>query len=174
MNKSEKLRLKRDELKRKLLSKIQSISSKNFANKQAAILPEVRKVDGLCSYYSPFSRNYLIPIIQRQWASHCAYPHKVNVTIFTTPQVGSCQLLSNGYGDQLLLNIALDCPEDYKRLCKFKKHRFYKLFKGDNGIYELEFGGVTDAAIQITSEILTDVFDIPVGKEIATTFETWG
>ncbi len=117
--------------------------------------------------------NYLIPIMQQQWASHCAYPSKVNVTMFTAYPEGGCQLLSNGHGDQLLLNIALDRPEDYKRLCKFKKHRFYNLFKGDNEIYELEFGGVTDAAIQITSEILTDVFDIPVDKEIATTFETW-
>lgn len=116
--------------------------------------------------------NYLIPIMQRQWASHCAYPNSVSVTLFNTHANEGCQLLSNST-DKLLLNIALDRPEDYKTLCKFKKHRFYNLFKRDGEIYELEFGDLTDSAIQITSEILTDVFDIPVDKEIATTFETW-
>ncbi len=116
--------------------------------------------------------NYLVPIMQRQWASYCAYSNKITMTLFET-HAGGCQLLSNGRGDRLLLNIALDRPEDYTTLYKFKKHRFYDLFKGDNEIYELEFGGITDAAIQITSEILTDVFDISVDKEIATTFETW-
>lgn len=116
--------------------------------------------------------NYLIPIMQRQWASHCAYPNAVSVTIFKTYANEGCQLLSNS-ADKLLLNIALDRPEDYKTLCKFKRHRFYNLFKRDSEIYELEFGGVTDAAIQITSEILTDVFDIPVDQKITTTFETW-
>lgn len=44
------------------------------------------------------------------------------------------------------INIALDCPEDYMMLCKFKKHRFYNLFRRDGEIYELEFGGTTDVA----------------------------
>ncbi len=167
ISKEEVLRQKRDELKRKLLS---SKDRGTLSNKRPTILPEGR-VWVPRPYYSPFPGNYLVPIMQRQWASHCAYPSKVNVTMFTTYQ-GGCQLLS-GKGNQLFLNIAFYLPEDYDSLCKFKKHRFYNLFKGDNEIYEIEFGGVTDAAIQITSEILTDVFDIPVYKEIATTFETW-
>ncbi len=104
--------------------------------------------------------------------THSAYPNAVSVTIFKTHANEGCQLLSNS-ADKLLLNIALDRPEDYKTLCKFKKHRFYNLFKRDGVIYELEFGGVTNAAIQIASEILTDIFDIPINREIVTIFEIW-
>lgn len=107
--------------------------------------------------------NFLIPIIRRQWDTHCAYPNAVVWTIFEVD--GGCQLLSNS-NDQLLLNLALDQPQDFESLCKFKSFRFYNLFSNDGNIFTLEFGGLTDAAIQITSELLTDVFNIPIDKEI--------
>lgn len=108
--------------------------------------------------------NFLVPIMQRQWDTHCKYP---NVPVWTIFDVngGCCQLVSNSE-DQLMLNLALDQPMDYESLCKFKKFRFYNLFHGYKNIFELEFGGLTDAAIQITSELLTDVFGVSVNKEI--------
>ena len=108
--------------------------------------------------------NYLLPIMQRQWETHCKYPNAVVFTLFDVKQ-GGCQLLSNTK-DQLVLNLALDQPCDYKTLCKFKKFRFYNLFQNDNNIYLLEFGGLTDAAIQVTSELFTDVFEVSIYDEI--------
>ncbi len=115
-------------------------------------------------------QNFVIPIMQRHWDTHCANPTSVVFTLFNI--AGACQLLSNRH-DQLLLNIALDQPQDQQNLLKFKKHRFYNLFKGDGNIYELEFGGMTDEAVQITSEILTDVFGVSVNQEINTIVEVY-
>lgn len=110
------------------------------------------------------SENYLLPIMQRQWETHCKYPNAVVFTLFDV-KGGGCQILSNKK-DQLVLNLALDQPCDYETLCKFKKFRFYNLFHNDNNIYLLEFRGLTDAAIQITSELLTDVFGVSIYDEI--------
>lgn len=108
--------------------------------------------------------NYLLPIMQRQWEAHCKYPNAVVFTVFDVKE-GGCQIVSNKK-DQLVLNLALDQPCDYGTLCKFKKFRFYNLFQNDSNIYLLEFGGFTDAAIQITSELLTDIFGVSIYDEI--------
>lgn len=54
---------------------------------------------------------------------------------------------------------------------KFKKHPFYTLFEGEDGVYELELDEVTHVSVQIISAILKDIFDIPINKEIETIFE---
>lgn len=109
-------------------------------------------------------KNYLVPIMQRQWETHCKHPNAVVFTLFNV-KGGGCQLLSNTK-DQLVLNLALDQPGDYEALSRFKRFKFYNLFYNDRNIYLLEFGGLTDAAIQITSELLTEVFGVSIYEEI--------
>lgn len=81
--------------------------------------------------------NFLVPIMQRQWDTHCKYP---NVPVWTIFDVngGCCQLVSNSE-NQLMLILALDQPMDYESLCKFKEFRFYNLFHGYKNIFELDF-----------------------------------
>lgn len=52
---------------------------------------------------------YVKALLQRQWASHCAYPNAIFVTIFKTRK-GCCQLVSN-IRDSLLLNIGFQNPD---------------------------------------------------------------
>lgn len=118
--------------------------------------------------------DYVTALLQRQWASHCAYPNSVVVTIFKTRE-GGCQLVSNSMNN-LLLNISFEDSSgrrEYELENKFKQHPFYTYFAGEDGIYELEFGGVTQMAVQITLAILRDVFDIDTNNEIATSFEDY-
>lgn len=118
--------------------------------------------------------DYVTALLQRQWASHCAYPDTIFVTIFKTRK-GCCQLVSN-VKDSLLLNIDFQNPDGsiaQELENRFRQHPFYSYFTGEDGIYALEFGRVTQMAVQITSAILRDVFDIATNKEIATFFEDW-
>ena len=107
--------------------------------------------------------NNLLPILQRHWEEHCNFPKYVILTVFSVK--GGCQLVSN-HRNQLLLNVALNQPEDYEKLCRFRKLDCYNLFHNDGNIFELEFGGLTTTALQITSELLAKVFDVPLDEEI--------
>lgn len=111
--------------------------------------------DGTSEYAKRYP--YLYPIIKRQWDAHRSSPHAVVITIIRVD--GALQLLSNSQ-EQLALNLALDTPQDRERLMRFKKFRFYNLFSNDRDIYLLAFGGMTQAAFLITSELLSFVFDI--------------
>lgn len=128
-----------------------------FKTKDRALIISTHKT-------STTAENYLVPIMKRQWETHCKHPNAVVFTLFNV-KGGGCQLLSNTK-DQLVLNIALDQPDDYEALCRFKRFRFYNLFYNDRNIYLLEFGGLTDAAMQITSEVLAEVFGVSIYEEI--------
>ena len=118
--------------------------------------------------------DYVTALLQRQWASHCAYPNSVVVTIFKTRK-GCCQLVSNTK-DNLLLNISFEDSDgsmENELENRFRNNPLYAYFAGGEGIYELEFGGVTQMAVQITSAILREVFGISTDREIETSFEDW-
>lgn len=122
----------------------------------------------------PKKNNFLIPLMQRHWACHCAKAKENVFTIFQSGGIG-CQLLSNKT-DQLLLNFTLEAREDKERLYRFKKHRYYELFDRDGDVYALELGGVTEWSIQVTTAILTEIFGISVCQKIPVDFytDTWG
>ena len=106
--------------------------------------------------------NSLLAIMQRHWDAHRSNPNAIVWTEFDVN--GACQLISNS-NDQLLLNLAFYPSQDDELLCVFKNFKYYNLFHGDE-VYTLEFGKLSDLALQITSELLQDVYGVKIDEDI--------